>query len=48
VDPAHELLHVGGLTPEGGTEIRDLRRPKREQVESRRVFLTGDLAGWVS
>jgi type 1 fimbriae regulatory protein FimE len=47
VDLAHGLLHVRRLKngmasvhPMGGGEIRDLRRLKREQIESRHVFLT--------
>ena len=47
VDLAHGLLHVRRLKngmpsvhPMGGSEIRDLRRLKREQIESRHVFLT--------
>jgi integrase len=47
VDLAHGLLHVRRLKngmasvhPMGGREIRDLRRLKREQIESRHVFLT--------
>ncbi len=47
VDLAHGLLHVRrvksgtpSVHPMGGGEIRDLRRLKREQIESRHVFLT--------
>jgi type 1 fimbriae regulatory protein FimB/type 1 fimbriae regulatory protein FimE len=47
VDLEHGLLHVRRLKngtpsvhPMGGTEIRALRRLKREQIESRHVFLT--------
>src|SRR5437588_123699 len=46
VDLAHGLLHVRrvkngmpSVHPMGGGEIRDLRRLKREQIESRHVFL---------
>ena len=46
-DLAHGLLHVRRLKhgmpsvhPLGGSEIRDLRRLRREQIESRHVFLT--------
>ena len=47
VDLAHGLLHVQrvkngmpSVHPMGGSEIRDLRRLKREEIESRHVFLT--------
>jgi type 1 fimbriae regulatory protein FimB/type 1 fimbriae regulatory protein FimE len=47
VDLAHGLLHVRrvkngtpSVHPMGGGEIRDLRRLKREEIESRHVFLT--------
>ena len=47
IDFARGLLHVRRLKngtpsvhPMGGTEIRALRRLKREQLESRHVFLT--------
>jgi site-specific recombinase XerD len=47
VDLAHGLLHVRrvkngtpSVHPMGGGEIRDLRRLKREQIDSRHVFLT--------
>ena len=47
VDLAHGLLHVrrikngmASVHPMGGSEIRDLRRLKREQIEARHVFLT--------
>lgn len=47
VDLSHGLLHVQrvkngmpSVHPIGGSEIRDLRRLKREQPEGRHVFLT--------
>src|SRR6266496_1305718 len=47
VDLAHGLVHVRrvkngmpSVHPMGGSEIRDLRRLKREQIQSRHVFLT--------
>jgi type 1 fimbriae regulatory protein FimB/type 1 fimbriae regulatory protein FimE len=47
VDLAHGLLHVRrvkngmpSVHPMGGSEIRDLRRLKREEIEGRHVFLT--------
>ena len=47
VDFGHGLLHVRRIKngtpsvhPMGGVEIRALRRLKREQAESRHVFLT--------
>lgn len=47
VDLVHGLLHVRrvkngtpSVHPMGGSEIRDLRRLKREEIEGRHVFLT--------
>jgi type 1 fimbriae regulatory protein FimB/type 1 fimbriae regulatory protein FimE len=51
VDFGHGLLHVRRIKngtpsvhPMGGVEIRALRRLKREQAESRHVFLTERVA----